>query len=65
MDGGRGKIIGTFLGVLMLRIIQTVLVMANVPPFLNGLVRGITIIIAVLAQSRKIQIRSGWRDRNV
>ena len=53
MDGGRGKIIGTFLGVLMLRIIQTVLVMANVPPFLNGLVRGITIIIAVLAQSRK------------
>lgn len=53
MDGGRGKIIGTFLGVLMLRIIQTVLVMANVPPFLNGLVRGITIIIAVLAQTRK------------
>lgn len=53
MDGGKGKIIGTFLGVLMLRIIQTVLVMANVPPFLNGLVRGITIIIAVLAQSRK------------
>lgn len=53
MEGGRGKIIGTFLGVLMLRIIQTVLVMANVPPFLNGLVRGITIIIAVLAQSRK------------
>ncbi len=53
MDGGKGKIIGTFLGVLMLRIIQTVLVMANVPPFLNGLVRGVTIIIAVLAQSRK------------
>lgn len=53
MDGGKGKIIGTFLGVLMLRIIQTVLVMANVPPFLNGLVRGITIIIAVLAQTRK------------
>lgn len=53
MDGGRGKIMGTFLGVLMLRIINTILVMANVPPFLNGLVRGITIVIAVLAQSRK------------
>lgn len=53
MDGGKGKIIGTFLGVLMLRIINTILVMANVPPFLNGLVRGITIIIAVLAQSRR------------
>ena len=53
MEGGRGKIIGTFLGVLMLRIIQTILVMANVPPFLNGLVRGLVIIVAVLAQSKK------------
>lgn len=52
MNGGRGKIIGTFLGVLMLRIINTILVMANVPPFLNGLVRGITIVVAVLAQVR-------------
>lgn len=53
MDGGKGKIIGTFLGVLMLRIINTVLIMANVPPFLNGLVTGIIIIVAVLAQSNK------------
>jgi ribose transport system permease protein len=53
MEGGRGKIIGTFLGVLMLRIISTVLIMANVPPFLNGLVQGIIIIIAVLAQNKK------------
>lgn len=53
MEGGRGKIIGTFLGVLMLRIISTVLIMANVPPFLNGLVQGIIIIVAVLAQNRK------------
>lgn len=53
MEGGRGKIIGTFLGVLMLRIINTILVMANVPPFLNGLVRGIVIIVAVLAQTKK------------
>ncbi len=53
MDGGKGKIIGTFLGVLMLRIINTVLIMANVPPFLNGLVTGVIIIVAVLAQSNK------------
>jgi ribose transport system permease protein len=53
MDGGRGKIIGTFLGVLMLRMINTMLVMANVPPFLNGLVRGVIIIVAVLTQVRK------------
>lgn len=37
----------------MLRIINTVLIMANVPPFLNGLVTGIIIIVAVLAQSTK------------
>jgi ribose transport system permease protein len=53
MSGGRGKIVGTFLGVLMLRIISTVLIMARVPPFLNGLVQGIIIIIAVLAQNKK------------
>jgi ribose transport system permease protein len=53
MSGGRGKIMGTFLGILMLRIITTVLIMAKVPPFLNGLVQGIIIIIAVLAQNRK------------
>lgn len=53
MDGGKGKILGTFLGVLMLRIINTVLIMANVPPFLNGLVTGVIIIVAVLAQSTK------------
>ena len=53
MSGGKGKIVGTFLGILMLRIIFTVLIMARVPPFLNGLVQGIIIIIAVLAQNRK------------
>jgi ribose transport system permease protein len=53
MAGGKGKIIGTFLGILMLRIIFTVIVIAKVPPFLNGLVQGIIIIIAVLAQNRK------------
>lgn len=53
MEGGRGKIIGTFLGILILRIITTVLIMANVPPFLNGLVQGIIIIIAVLAQTKR------------
>ncbi len=53
MDGGKGKIIGTFLGALMLQIINTVLIMANVPPFLNGLVQGIIIIVAVFVQTRK------------
>lgn len=53
MEGGRGKVIGTVLGILMLRVINTILIMANVPPFLNGLVRGIIIIIAVLTQLKR------------
>ncbi len=51
MSGGRGKIIGTFLGVLMFRMINNILTMANVPPFLSGFVSGCIIVIAVLMQN--------------
>lgn len=51
MAGGRGKIIGTFLGVLMFKMINNILVAAQVPTFLNGAISGAIIIIAVLLQS--------------
>jgi len=51
MSGGRGKIIGTFLGVLMFRMINNILTMANVPPFLGGFVSGCIIVVAVLMQN--------------
>jgi len=51
MTGGRGKIIGTFLGALMFKIINNILTMANVPTFLNGGISGIIIILAVLLQN--------------
>jgi ribose transport system permease protein len=51
MAGGRGKIIGTFLGVLMFKIINNILVAAQVPTFLNGAISGAIIIIAVLLQN--------------
>lgn len=51
MSGGRGKIIGSFLGVLMFRMINNILTMANVPPFLSGFVSGCIIVIAVLMQN--------------
>jgi len=51
MSGGRGKIIGTFLGVLMFKIINNILTMADVPTFLNGAISGGIIIIAVLLQN--------------
>ena len=53
MSGGRGKIIGTFLGVLMFKIISNTLVAAKVPTFLTGAISGGIIIIAVLLQSMR------------
>lgn len=53
MSGGRGKIVGTFLGAIMLQMIEGILISAQIPPFLTGLVKGIIIILAVLFQSRK------------
>lgn len=51
MNGGRGKIIGTFLGALMFKIINNILTMANFPTFLNGAISGAIIIVAVLMQN--------------
>lgn len=51
MAGGRGKVIGTFLGVLMFKMINNILVAAQVPTFLNGAISGAIIIIAVLLQN--------------
>lgn len=53
MSGGRGKIIGTFLGAIMLQMIEGILIAARIPPFLSGLVKGVIIILAVIFQSRK------------
>lgn len=53
MSGGRGRIIGTFLGAIMLQMIEGILIAAKIPPFLNGLVKGVIIIVAVLLQSKK------------
>lgn len=53
MSGGRGKIIGTFLGVLMFKMINNTLVAAKVPTFLTGAISGAIIIIAVLLQGMR------------
>jgi ribose transport system permease protein len=51
MTGGRGKIWGTFLGVLMFSIIRNILTAADVSTFLNGAISGAIIVIAVLLQN--------------
>jgi ribose transport system permease protein len=51
MSGGRGKIIGTFLGVLMFKMISNILTAADVSTFLNGAISASIIVIAVLLQN--------------
>lgn len=50
MSGGRGKIVGTFVGVLMFKIINNILTAADVSTFLNGAISAAIIVIAVLLQ---------------
>lgn len=51
MSGGRGKILGTFMGVLMFKMISNILTAADVSTFLNGAISGAIIVIAVLMQN--------------
>jgi len=51
MSGGRGKIMGTFAGVLMFKMISNILTAADVSTFLNGAISGAIIVIAVLLQN--------------
>ncbi|MGY4688306.1 ABC transporter permease [Salibacterium sp. K-3] len=53
MTGGRGKVIGTFFGVLILGILNNMMNLMNVSPHLQGFVKGLIIIVAVLFQKRE------------
>ncbi len=50
MAGGRGRVWGTVLGVLILAIINNMLVVANVSAYWQGCVKGVIIVLAVLIQ---------------
>ncbi|MDB4894557.1 MAG: ribose transporter permease [Firmicutes bacterium] len=52
LNGGQGSIWGTFLGVLILGILNNMINLMNVSPYLQGLVKGMIIIIAVLLQRK-------------
>ncbi|KAB2330633.1 ABC transporter permease [Bacillus mesophilum] len=53
MTGGRGKVIGTFFGVLILGILNNMMNLMNVSPHLQGFVKGAIIIVAVVFQKRE------------
>ena len=53
MSGGKGAIWGTFLGILILGVFNNIMNLMNISPYLQGLVKGIIIIGAVLFQKKE------------
>jgi ribose transport system permease protein len=52
MAGGKGAIFGTFAGMLILGIMNNMMTLVGIPPFLVGAVKGGIIILAVLFQKK-------------
>ena len=52
LSGGRGRIVGTIMGVLILFIVSNILIMMNMSPFLSGATKGVIILTAVLLQKQ-------------
>jgi ribose transport system permease protein len=50
--GGRGRILGTIMGVIILGIVSNIMIMMNISPFLSGFVKGAIILVAVLLQKQ-------------
>ena len=48
MTGGDGNIIGTVIGVLLLQVLLNVMTIFSFPAFLQSLVQGVIVIVAVL-----------------
>ena len=54
LSGGRGTIVGSLAGAIILGIVNNMMVMWAVSPYLHGTVKGIVIIIAVLIQRKRL-----------
>ena len=52
LSGGRGKILGTFFGMIVIGVVSNLLVMFQISPFLTGCIKGTLILLAVLFQRR-------------
>jgi ribose transport system permease protein len=53
LSGGRGRIIGSIVGFIILGIVNNMMIMLNISPYLSGAVKGAVILFAVLMQRRE------------
>ena len=53
MSGGRGSVVGSVLGMLILAVMNNLLNLIGVPPFLREAFKGIIVIGAVLLQKKE------------
>ena len=53
MSGGRGSVGGTVLGVLIIAVMNNLLNLLGVPPFLREACKGVIVIGAVLLQKKE------------
>jgi len=52
LSGGRGKMLGTFFGMIIIGVVANLLIQFQVSPFLSGFFKGTLILLAVLLQRR-------------
>ena len=52
LAGGRGKIMGTFFGMIVVSVVSNLMIMFRISPYLTGLIKGSIILIAILLQRR-------------
>ena len=53
MSGGKGSIVGTVLGMLIIGVMNNLLTLFGVPPFLLEACKGVIVIVAVLLQKKE------------
>jgi ribose transport system permease protein len=53
LAGGRGRLVGTIVGFIILGIVNNMMIMLNISPYLSGAVKGGVILFAVLMQRRE------------
>ena len=53
MSGGKGSIVGTVLGMLIIGVMNNLLTLFGVPPFLREACKGVIVIVAVLLQRKE------------